>query len=83
MSDIINDLSGGYFKRDKDKIVPNKIPNTYSIYAQFDDDKEIEVYTHINNEDSMTFVITNTGDEKSYIEFKCLKTGKKFKLYAK
>lgn len=86
MGDIINDLTGGFYKRGKNGIEPNKNKNkknTYSIFIQFDDDESIEIFDDIENEDSVEFYISNTNDENSYIEFQCKTTGKKFKIYAK
>lgn len=89
MGDIISDLTGGHFKRGKNGIETgkNKEKNdndgTYSIFIKFDEDEPLTLYKNINNKDAVEFIITNTNDEFSYMEFQCPKTGKKVKIFAK
>jgi hypothetical protein len=81
MGDIINDLTGGYFRKNKNTIIENK-KNTYSVFIKFDDDEPIEMYKDINNDDSIELSISNT-EKENLLEFKCINSGKKFKIYAK
>lgn len=72
--DIFNQIAG---KVEKEK------PKTYSVYVQFDNDKEILFVEAIEFGKSLFIEINPNEKEGNSIEFTCETTKKKFKLFCK
>lgn len=86
MGDFIDDLTGGFFKKKKNEPGVESTgkgkDKIYNVCIQFDDDEPLIFYKDVNKKDTVTleFKYTKNKDE-NYIEFKCPKTGKKFKIF--
>lgn len=79
MGNILDDLTGGKFSANKQKI-DQQTNKVYSIFIQFDNDEPAELYNNIASNKRVNIVLSN---DKSEFIFTDTKTGKTFKLFSK